>query len=264
MGQNPPPVEFLISTSNTSLEAFELARLNKAANLRKEFRQVLEEWVESEVESRIARWILECRRAENAGDFSDIAGRMEPVRGHQLALLFGSRSTGPLQSIAVENSVDGRSQRELASPLSANRDPASPAGKEEIALLPFPKSQNHLDSERVNHRPSLPSPEIPESYEDATFRALLDLEGNKILPGTRGRDAARSSRLVGTKVSLSRRNNRRHRHLGLKKYCQATENTRLDADFDRPREEARPAPALHARSSAQPVFACGIAVVTAC
>jgi len=86
MGQDHPPVDFLVSSSNTSLEEFELARLNKAANLRKELREIVDEWVDAEVDGRVARWILECRRAEAAGGFDAIEARMEPVRGTQLAL----------------------------------------------------------------------------------------------------------------------------------------------------------------------------------
>jgi len=41
--------------------------LNRAANLRKELRQMLEEWIESEVAARLSRWVLECRREQNAG-----------------------------------------------------------------------------------------------------------------------------------------------------------------------------------------------------
>jgi len=60
----PSPLEYLVTSSLTSLEAFELTRLNRAANLRKEVRDVLEEWLQTEIDARLARWILECRRAK--------------------------------------------------------------------------------------------------------------------------------------------------------------------------------------------------------
>ena len=62
------PLEYLITSSRSSLEGFELARLNRAANLKKELRQILEEWVQTEADARLARWVLECRRN---GDRSD-------------------------------------------------------------------------------------------------------------------------------------------------------------------------------------------------
>ena len=45
-----PPVQYLAGASEISLESFELARLNRIANLRKELHQVMEEWIEAEVE----------------------------------------------------------------------------------------------------------------------------------------------------------------------------------------------------------------------
>lgn len=62
MARCSPPLHYLLRCSRTSLEAFELARLNRIANLRKEFDEMLEQWVEAEVEARLSRWILEMRR----------------------------------------------------------------------------------------------------------------------------------------------------------------------------------------------------------
>ena len=59
-----PPLEYLVTSSQVALESFELARLNRTANLRKEMREILEEWVQMEVDARLARWILECRRSQ--------------------------------------------------------------------------------------------------------------------------------------------------------------------------------------------------------
>jgi hypothetical protein len=61
MGSTQPPLEFLLKLSHNCLEGFELSRLNRISNLRKEFREVLEEWIELEIEARFARWILEYR-----------------------------------------------------------------------------------------------------------------------------------------------------------------------------------------------------------
>lgn len=83
-----PPLEYLVNASQSSLEAFELAQLNRSANLRKELRDILDEWLQTEVDVRVSRWILECRRAQN-----DDAGPLpmpprEPVRIGQLAMSF--------------------------------------------------------------------------------------------------------------------------------------------------------------------------------
>lgn len=64
MSNAHPPLEHLVASSNTSLESFELTRLNRVADLSKELRQILNEWIEAEIEARLARWILERRRAQ--------------------------------------------------------------------------------------------------------------------------------------------------------------------------------------------------------
>lgn len=87
MRDSEAPIEYLVTSSQTSLEAFELARLNRCANLRKELREVLEEWLQMEVDARLARWILECRRAQSGGSDSLAAPRLEPSVA-QLALSF--------------------------------------------------------------------------------------------------------------------------------------------------------------------------------
>jgi hypothetical protein len=60
------PLEYLVTSSQTALEGFELSRLNQCANLRKELRQITDQWIEVEIEARMARWILECRRAQDS------------------------------------------------------------------------------------------------------------------------------------------------------------------------------------------------------
>lgn len=62
MSDISPPLDYLLSCSQSSLESLELSRLNLAANLRKQARQILEQCIQSEVEARMARWILEHRR----------------------------------------------------------------------------------------------------------------------------------------------------------------------------------------------------------
>jgi hypothetical protein len=61
-----PPLQYLITSSQAGLESFVLSRQGQVANLRREVLQVVEEWIEAETQSRTARWILECRRAQNA------------------------------------------------------------------------------------------------------------------------------------------------------------------------------------------------------
>ena len=55
MGATRPPLDYLATCSQMSLESVELSRLNLASNLRKEFQEILDEWIESEVDARLAR-----------------------------------------------------------------------------------------------------------------------------------------------------------------------------------------------------------------
>jgi|HubBroStandDraft_6_1064221.scaffolds.fasta_scaffold737992_1 hypothetical protein len=68
------PLEYLLTSSEAALETFELARLNKSANLRKELRDVVEEWIEAEIQSRLARWILDSRRTQAARSDANLSG----------------------------------------------------------------------------------------------------------------------------------------------------------------------------------------------
>src|SRR6202040_56148 len=52
------PREYLFTSSDASIESFRLSRLNAVANLRKELHEIFEEWVEAEVQARLAQWLL--------------------------------------------------------------------------------------------------------------------------------------------------------------------------------------------------------------
>jgi hypothetical protein len=67
MSDTRPPLEYLIACSEAGLESFELSRMNQAANLRKQLRQIVEQWIESEVNARVARCLLDCRRSPFVG-----------------------------------------------------------------------------------------------------------------------------------------------------------------------------------------------------
>jgi hypothetical protein len=68
------PLEYLVTSSEAALETFELGRLNKSANLRKELRDVVEEWIEAEIQSRLARWILDSRRTQATRSDANLSG----------------------------------------------------------------------------------------------------------------------------------------------------------------------------------------------
>ena len=63
MREKATPFEYLLKCSEMSLEDFELARLDRAASLRRQLRDIAEEWVDAAVEAQLARWVRENRRS---------------------------------------------------------------------------------------------------------------------------------------------------------------------------------------------------------
>lgn len=97
MGATRPSLDYLIASSQMSLESMELSRLNLASNLRKEVLQILEEWIDSEVDARLARSILEWRRAQASGTRGRSPAEVAPVYFEQLNSAFlpsSSETTG--------------------------------------------------------------------------------------------------------------------------------------------------------------------------
>jgi hypothetical protein len=56
-----PPWDYLREASPTSLQSFELSRLNHAANLRREITALMDQWLEETAQALLARWLLENR-----------------------------------------------------------------------------------------------------------------------------------------------------------------------------------------------------------
>ena len=54
-----PPLDYLQTASRTSLQSFELARLNHAANLRREIAVLMDRWIQETSEATLARWMID-------------------------------------------------------------------------------------------------------------------------------------------------------------------------------------------------------------
>ena len=67
------PLEYLFTSSEASIESFHLSRLNTVANLRKELNEIFEEWVEAEVQARLAQWLLARKNPRDASSASSLA-----------------------------------------------------------------------------------------------------------------------------------------------------------------------------------------------
>jgi hypothetical protein len=73
-----PPWEYLRLASKSSLQSYELTRLNHAANLRKEIGVLLDEWIEHSACALPARWLLDHQTQLHASKF--LEGLPDPQR----------------------------------------------------------------------------------------------------------------------------------------------------------------------------------------
>jgi len=117
MSDTRPPLEYLITCSEAGLESFELSRMNQAANLRKTLRQIVEQWIESEVDAHVAR-MLESRRGPFADRSESVAELPGPTLFEQLTIPF-------LPSVGDSSSAADR--RECATVRDVGKVVARPA-----------------------------------------------------------------------------------------------------------------------------------------
>jgi hypothetical protein len=75
--------EFLLASSKTTLQAFEMSRLNLAANVRKEIVQLLDAWVNENSNALLARWLIERDLAADANPICPNAGCSLSALHHQ-------------------------------------------------------------------------------------------------------------------------------------------------------------------------------------
>jgi hypothetical protein len=61
-----PPLDYLQAASRASLQSFELARLNHAANLRQEIAALIDQWIQETSEALLARWMLDHHKSLQA------------------------------------------------------------------------------------------------------------------------------------------------------------------------------------------------------
>lgn len=73
-----PPADYLQAASRASLQSFELARLNHAANLRQEIGALIDQWIQETSEAILARWLLDHHQALQSPPMSasDVVGTL--------------------------------------------------------------------------------------------------------------------------------------------------------------------------------------------
>jgi hypothetical protein len=157
------PLEYLFTSSEASIESFHLTRLNRVANLRKELHEIFEEWVEAEVQARLAQWLLARKNPERSA-------AAHPATIDSLGRSAARRTIRPAARLTAIHSIsraatldsDSAAQPALARAAAACRTMQSPAlvhphsilnpGKHSKALLRSPMNSSRTPP-AVNKQP---------------------------------------------------------------------------------------------------------------
>ena len=165
--------DYLATCSEPAVESFELSRLNRAAILRKQMRQLIDEWVACEAEAQLARWTRQSRRAEMpvaAASLPDAdAGLPE-----QLALPLLSPST----RVSSKNS-HGRSGGQLA------------------------RASSRGATNRATRTETIPSPTNPRAAERAPYKNEVNSQSARFAPllASTSKSMNRDGQLARTNLS---------------------------------------------------------------
>jgi hypothetical protein len=145
-----PPLEYLVTSSQAGLENFELVRLNTIANLRKELGDLVEEWIEAETQSRLARWILECRRTQDTASDSHFSKAIDenclPLFGGPLNSQEYQSQSSPLKALP---NLSPRSRRASSPALDALPLPSMQLSRKAKRALNFLERQVRLETEAI-------------------------------------------------------------------------------------------------------------------
>jgi len=95
-----PPLEYLKAASRSSLQSFELARMNHAANLRREIGVLIDQWMKETTDALVARWMLDnCASLQSA-----------PLAPQEVLHAFGTIDDNPLPDSSARPDAAGRVQ----------------------------------------------------------------------------------------------------------------------------------------------------------
>jgi hypothetical protein len=118
MGVTRPPLEYLATCSKVALESFELSRLGEASNLRKEVQQILQGWIDTEVDARLARWILDTKQSQARGELQAAMGQPVPLKQLDLSFLplNGAQTSDDRMEPKAETQADAEPEENLERP----------------------------------------------------------------------------------------------------------------------------------------------------
>ena len=115
MSRIVPPVDYLREASRSSLQSFELARLNHAANLKREIGALIDQWIKETSEAMLARWMLDHQRSLEA----------PTIPGSDLFQAFLDAGNDPAANSSAANSSN--TPNEIVSAQRSDAEPCPPA-----------------------------------------------------------------------------------------------------------------------------------------
>lgn len=178
MADASSPLKYLSGSSTQSIEAFELSRLNRVANLRKQIMQLMDDCIESGGEAWLARCMMEQRRA--AESRAGVPPLLDPAPSPQLSL--------DLREALLRDATLDCSSEVFKEASSAPAELPAATQSQELALRdPAPKATLTLFPEAI----ALCVPEPGGSAEPFATAAAQPETAIAPVPGKKSADAAR-------------------------------------------------------------------------
>ena len=169
MNREKLPLEYLLTSSQAGLEGFELGRLDKISHLRKQLRSLVDQWVQAEIEAELARWLLECQRAQQSAAGSRSPEPSFPLPGATLAAAF-LPLPGTYSALALPARSSRASRKRLSANSAAARPPLAPRNarlrqqEDELALL---QAHTHEIVQQQHHRQAHPHEIVQQQHQQA-------------------------------------------------------------------------------------------------
>jgi hypothetical protein len=137
-----PALEYLLACSDVSLESFRISRMSQAANLRKQIRALVDEWVEAEIDAGVSRCMLECRRTEAAFPLLELDYSWQNRSLEDVTISF---RPGPVEASAI-----AANQKRLSTGLGEIEDIGACLLMEDGTLMPGQcKNASHANTKRL-------------------------------------------------------------------------------------------------------------------
>jgi len=173
------PLEYLFTSSEASIESFHLSRINTVANLRKELNEIFEEWVEAEVQTRLAQWLLARKNPRDTSRVSSLAIDSEERPSFRAAET-PSTNRAATRAAAADSDVPPAIARFVAQDpsdadaekVSARRTTRDSTARDSVACNSAPRDSAARLAARPRNRPASVVAAKPRSRSPITRSAI--------------------------------------------------------------------------------------------